>query len=150
MLKSRMFVCTAHKSWKCAQNFFLQTLQTENFQNASQLHGKQLRFWMHNREHAPRTYSVNLASGVLQNASELHGKKLHFPTHKLWNCVQNVFCKSCRRRTSTIRLFFTANSFVFGRINREIVPKTFSINLAGGELPQCVWTSRQTVSFLDA
>jgi len=36
-----------HKSWNCNQNFFLQNLQVENLQRASELHSKQLRFRMH-------------------------------------------------------------------------------------------------------
>ena len=49
-----------------------------------------------------------------------------------------------------MRLNFTANSFAFGRTNRGIAPRTFSVKLAGRELPKCVWTSQQTTSFLDA
>ena len=48
-----------------------------------------------------------------------------------------------------MRLNFRANSFVFGRTNRGSAPTT-SLNLAGRELPECIWISRQTASFLDA
>jgi len=40
------FVC-GHINQKNAPRTFLQTLQVENFQNASELHSKQFRFWMH-------------------------------------------------------------------------------------------------------
>ena len=49
-----------------------------------------------------------------------------------------------------MRLNFTANSFVFGRKNRYNASRTFSAKLAGKELQKCVWTSRQTASFLEA
>jgi len=42
------------------------------------------------------------------------------------------------------------NSFIFGRINCENAPKTFSVNLAGRKLLKCVRISRETASFLDA
>jgi len=54
------------------------------------------------------------------------------------NAPRTFFCKPCRRRTSKMRLNFTENSFVFGRINREIAPRTYSVNLASGVLPKCV------------
>ena len=70
--------------------------------------------------------------------------------HKSWNCAQNFFCKPCRQSTFEMRLNFTGNSFVSEFTNREIVPRTFSVKLASGKLPECVWTSQQTASFLDA
>ena len=70
--------------------------------------------------------------------------------HKLWNCAHNFFCKPCSQSTFKMRLNFTANSFVLGHINRGIAPRTFSVKLAGGELPECVWFSQQTDSFSDA
>jgi len=36
-----------------------------------------------------------------------------------------LFYKPHKVKTSEMRLNFTANSFVFGRINREIAPKIF-------------------------
>jgi len=36
-----------------------------------------------------------------------------------------LFCKPRKVKTSEMCLNFTANSFVFGRINREIAPRTF-------------------------
>jgi len=48
-----------------------------------------------------------------------------------------------------MRLNLKANSLIFGHINRENLSKTFSVNLGGWKLPKCIWTSRQTVSFLD-
>jgi len=49
-----------------------------------------------------------------------------------------------------MRLNFTAKNFVFGCTNRGIAPRTFSVTLAGRELPKCVSISWQTASFLDA
>jgi len=37
-----------------------------------------------------------------------------------------------------MRLNFTINSFVFGRINRENVPRFFFLNIGSGELLKCV------------
>jgi len=42
-----------------------------------------------------------------------------------WNFAKNFFCKTCRQRTSKMRLNFTWNTFVFGRKNRENAPRTF-------------------------
>ena len=57
--------------------------------------------------------------------------------------------QSCKRKTCKMHLNLTANSFIFGDINREKLSKTFSVNLGGGKLPKCIWTSWQTASFLD-
>jgi len=85
-----------------------------------------------------------------QNVSELHSKPLRVWTHKSWNCAHNFFCKTRGQRTSKMRLNFTANRFVFERTSCGIAPKTFSVNLAGRERPECVWISRQSASFMDA
>ena len=84
------------------------------------------------------------------NASELHGKQLRFQTQKSGKCAHNFFHNPRKPKTSKMRLNFTANRLIFGRINREIVPRTFSVKLAGRELPKCVWTSREIPSFLNA
>jgi len=102
-----------------------------------------------NRENAPATFSSILQAESLQNGSELHSKQLRFWTHKSWKFVQKFLCKPWRWRTSKTRLNFTANSFIFGRTNRGIAPRT-SVKLAGRELPKCVWISGKTASFLDA
>jgi len=49
-----------------------------------------------------------------------------------------------------MHLNVTANSFVYGRINRENLSRTFSVNLGGGELPKMHRTSLKTLKFLDA
>jgi len=72
------------------------------------------------------------------NASELHGKQLRFQTQKSGKCAHNFFHNPRKPKTSKMRLNFTANRLIFGRINREIVPRTFSVKLAGRELPKCV------------
>jgi len=102
-----------------------------------------------NRKNAPRTFLQSLQGENFRNASEFHGKQLRFWTHKSWNCAHNFFCKTCRQRTSRMRLNFTVNSFIFGRIDRENGPITFFIKLERRKLPKCVWTWQQTASFLD-
>ena len=65
--------------------------------------------------------------------------------------ASTFFINLARQRTSTkMCLNFTANSFIFGHTNCEIVPKTFSVKLAGRQLPKCVCISRKIPSFLDA
>jgi len=60
-----------------------------------------------------------------QNWSKLRRKQLHFWTHKLWKCAQNFLHKPHQAKTSKMRLNLTENSFIFGRINRDIAPRTF-------------------------
>jgi len=54
------------------------------------------------------------------------------------NASRNFFINFARQRASKMRLNFTANRFVFGCITGEISPITFSVKLAGRELPKCV------------
>jgi len=61
-----------------------------------------------------------------------------------------LFLQILEAKNFQMRLNFTTNSFVFERTNRGIAPTTFSVNLAGRELPECVWISQQTTLFLDA
>ena len=96
------------------------------------------------------TFSLKLAGRELPECVWISRQQLYFWTHKLRKCAQNFFYKACMARTSKMRLKFTANSFIFGHINRGIGPRTFFVKLAGGELPECVWISGQTASFLDA
>ena len=58
-----------------------------------------------------------------------------------------TFYQSYMRKACKMGLNSTANSCVFGHINRENLSRNFSVNLGGGELPKCVWISQQTVSF---
>jgi len=98
----------------------------------------------------PQLFLYNLQAENFQNVSELHGKQLRFWVHKSWNCTHNFFCKTRRQRSSRMRLNFTANSFIFGCINQENAPTTFFMKLGRWKLPNWVWTSQQTASFLDA
>jgi len=91
-----------------------------------------------NRENLSRNFSVNVEGGDFRNAFEFHSKQFNFWTHTSWNCTQNFFFKTCRQRTSKMRLNFTANSFIFARINRGIAPTTSSVKLAGRELLKSV------------
>ena len=139
-----------HISWYSTQNFFLSTLQVENIQNASELHSKQLRFWTHKSWNCTHNFLLQtLQAENVRNASEPNDKHLHFWTKKSRKCVQNFFVNLARQRTSKMCLNFTANRLVIGRTISEIAPRTFSVKLAGRELPKCVWTSRQIPSFLD-
>jgi len=49
-----------------------------------------------------------------------------------------MFYKARTEKTSKMRPNFTANSFDFRRVNCEISPIIFSINLASGKVPKCV------------
>jgi len=98
----------------------------------------------------PQLFYQSCKRKSLQNGSELHSKQLRLWTHKSWKFVQKFLCKPWRRRTSKMRLNFAANRFNFGRTTREIAPRTYSVKLAGRELPKRVWSSRQIPSFLDA
>ena len=130
---------------------FLQSLQGENFQTASEFHGKQLRFWTHKSWNCAQNF---FCKPCRQRSSR---KRLNFTANSFVfgrtnrnNGPRTFFYKSCKAKTSRMRLFFTTNSFVFGRTNGGIAPTTFSVNLAGKDLPECVWISRQIASFLDA
>ena len=68
-----------------------------------------------------------------------------FTRHKNRENPPTTFLSILQAEACKMRLNFTANSFLFGRINREKLSRTFSVNLGGGELQKCVWTSRQTV-----
>jgi len=103
-----------------------------------------------NREISPITFSINLASGKVPTCVWTSRQTVTFLDAAIVKLHPELFHKACMEKTSKIRLNFTANSFVFERINRYNVPRTFSAKLAGKELQKCVWTSRQTASFLDA
>jgi len=68
-----------------------------------------------------------------------------FPRHINRENAHTTFLSILQAEPYKMRLNFTANSFICGRINRENLSRTFSVNLAGGELPKDVWTLRQTV-----
>jgi len=142
------FIC-GHKSWKCAQNFLHEPHKAKISKMRPNLTANSSVFWRKNRENAPISFLWSLHGENFQNPSEFHGKLLRFWTQKWWKCALKSFCNSWMRRTSKMRLNFTANSFVFGRKNREYAPRTFSAKFAGKELPKCVWTSLQTTSFSD-
>jgi len=153
MLKSRMFVCATHKSWKCDQNFFI-NLASGNLPNASELNSEHLRFCTHkswkfvqnflckpwrprtseiclnitenslnfgrrNQDNAPSTFFINHAK------RELPKWAWSFWRHKLQKCTHNFLYKACKAKSSTMRLNFTENTFVFGHKNRGIAIRTF-------------------------
>ena len=103
-----------------------------------------------NRENRCRTFSVNLGGGELPKCVWISQQTASFVDTKNVKMHPEIFYKACTEKTSKMHLNFTANSFVFRCINREISSITFSINLASEEVSKCIWTSRQTVTFLDA
>jgi len=94
-------------------------------------------------------FSVNLRGGELPKCVWISQRTASFLDTKNVKMRPEKFYKACTEKLQ-MRLNFTANSFVFRRINCEISPITFSINLASREVLKCVWTSQQTVMFLDA
>ena len=102
------------KITKCGQSIFTKCWSQEC-----------LFVWHINCENAPTTFLSILQAESLQNGSELHRKQLRFWTHESWKFVQKFLCKPWRRRTSEMHLNFTANSFISGRTNRGIAPRTF-------------------------
>ena len=104
-----------------------------------------------NRENSYRTFSVNLGGGgELPKCVWISRQTASFVDAKNVKMRPEMFYKACTEKTSKMRVNFTANSFVFRRVNREISYITFSINLASGKVPKCFWTSRQIVTFLEA
>jgi len=62
-----------------APRTFLSSWQGENFQNASELNIKPLRFWTHKLLNCAQKFSMKtLQAQNIQNASDLHGKQLSF------------------------------------------------------------------------
>jgi len=54
-------------------------LQSENFQNVSEVHGKQLRFWIHKFKKYTQNFFLQSVQGEnLKNAPELHSQRFIF------------------------------------------------------------------------
>ena len=102
------------------------------------------------REISPITFCINLASGKVPKCVWTSRQTVTFLDALIVKLRPELFHKAWMEKTSKIRLNFTANSFAFGRINRDNAPRTFSAKLAGNEHPKCAWTPRQIASFLDA
>ena len=110
-----------------------------------------------------RPFSVNLASGELPKYVWTVWQTVTFLDVYIVKMRPELFHKACTEVTSTMRLNFTTNSFIFGCKNHENAPRTFFINLimrklpkwahnfflklARRKLPKYVWTSQQTASF---
>jgi len=77
-----------------------------------------------NREHLYRTFSVNFGGGRLPKCIWISRQTASFMDIKNVKMRPWMFYKACTEKTSKMRLNFTANSFVFRRINREISPIT--------------------------
>ena len=119
------------------------SISSKNFHNASDLFRKHFYVWTWIVKLRTELFLQNLLVENFQNVSELHSKHLHFLTCKLWKCIQNFFRKLCKRRTSKMRLNFTANSSVFRRMNHENAPRIFTCK-------PCKWrTSKMCLNFTE-
>jgi len=58
-----------------------------------------------------------------------------------------TFCKTCRQRTSKMRLNSTANSFVFGHKNRDNAPRTLLYTLQGENFQNASKLCRKQLHF---
>ena len=99
---------------------------------------------------APTTFSVKLAGRELPKSVWISRQTASLLNEQIVELRHNIFFKTCKQRTSIMRLNFTANSFVSGRTNCGIAPTTFSAKLAGRESLKSFWTPLQTTSFLNA
>jgi len=97
-------------------------LQAKNFQNASELYGKQLRFWRQKLRKCPISFFYEACT---EKTSKIR-----------LNVTANSFAFG--RTANSFAFGRTANSFVFGRTNRENAPETFFVNLEGAELKECI------------
>ena len=110
---------------------FLQSLQGENFQNASQLNSKLLHLWTHK--------SLNCAQNFFCKTRRKITSKMHlymtansfvFGRIKCGIALRTFFIKLAWRKLPKMHLNPMTNSFVFGQKNRENASRTFFINLA--------------------
>jgi len=99
---------------------------------------------------APTTFSAKLTGRELPKYVWISRQTASFLDASIGNLCPEFFYKTWKAQTSKMRLNFTANRFNFGHTNHGIAPKTFSANVAGRELPECIWISWQSASFLDA
>jgi len=90
------------------------------------------------RENEPRTFSVNLARRKFPKCVRTSRLTASFLEAKIEKMRPELYYQDGKAKTSKMRLNSTANRFVFGHINREIVPSTFTVILASGEHPECI------------
>jgi len=101
-------------------------MQDENVKNASQLHGKQLRFWTQKSRKCARTFFCKPCKTKTSKLC-LNFTENRFVFRHIYRDIApgTLFCKIRRQRTSKMQLNFTGNTFVFGRKSRENAPRTF-------------------------
>ena len=119
---SKQLCVWTQTSWECAQKFFCKPWIRRTSKMRLNSTATSFIIGCKNRENAPITFFTKLARTKL---CILHGKQLHFWTQKSWKCAQNFFYKPRKPKTSKMILNLTANSFIFGCINRENAPRTF-------------------------
>jgi len=90
-------------------------------------------FGRKNREYAPRTFSAKLAGNELQKCARTPRQTASFSDANLVIMCPELLYKPRKVKISEMRLNFAGNNFIFGHINRENAPITFSVNLAGRE-----------------
>ena len=134
-----------------APRAFFMKLERRKFHNASELHGKPLRFWAHK----PCTCAHNFFCKTRrQRTSRMRlnftANQFIFESINRENAHRTFFCKAWMAKTTKMRLNFITNHFVVGRINLDNAPTTFFIELGRWKLLKSFWTSQQTASFLDA
>ena len=109
-------------------NFLHKPCKAEDFQNASELHSKLLRFWMHNLWNCVQNF---FCKTYRQRTSKMRlnymGNTFVFGRKNQENAPN--FFLTCKVKPSKMCLDFMANSFVSGRKNGENVPKTFLYTL---------------------
>jgi len=139
-LNSKPLRFWTHKSRNCAQNFFHKPFKRRTFRMRLNFTASSFVFKYINRENAPRTFFINLARCNLRKCVWTHQQTASFLDPKIGKCTQNFVYKACMEKTSKMRLNSAANSFAFGRKNREDA-STFFINLARQR------TSKMSLSF---
>ena len=123
----------------------LWTLEAENFENASELHGKQLRFWTHKLWNCAQNFFCERCRQITSKMRlNFTGNSFVFEWINCEIAPKTFSANLWRRISSKMRLNFTENSFVFGRINLENASRTFFINLIGRKLPNGIWSEQQT------
>ena len=113
------------KNWKMHPELCVQGLHGENFQNASELSSKQLRFLTKKSRRCVNFFRKPCKAENFQNESELFSKQLRFWMHKLWNCAQNFFYKAYRQRTSKMRLNVAGNALYLDANILKMRPELF-------------------------
>jgi len=123
---------------KMRPEHFSESSQGDYFQNASELHGKQLHFWTQKSGKCAQNFFCKTRS---QRTSRMH---LTFTANRFVFGHKN---RVIALRTVSVNLAgrelpnaseLHGKQLVIGRKNRENAPRTFFIKLARRLLPKCV------------